>query len=162
MATTLDFQSECFICLRSTGHPKASYQVSSQLAFGSGEKSEKLIFKMAAIATILDFLSGGLLGFFELQVTLVLPTKIQVNWPFSLGEAKIGFQEGGHGRHLGSPIGMLLAIFDLQVTLMLPSKFQVNWPVGSGEEANYRISRWWSGLPSRPSWIFGWNHFSYF
>ena len=40
---------------------------------------------------------------------------------------KIDFQDGGHGGHLGFPIGMILAIFDLQVTLMLPSKFGVNW-----------------------------------
>ena len=36
---------------------------------------------------------------------------------------KIDFQDGGHGRHLGFPIGTILAIFDLQVTPMLPSKF---------------------------------------
>ena len=38
------------------------------------------------------------------------------------------FQDGGHGGHLGFPIGTILAIFDLQVTLMLPSKFRVKWP----------------------------------
>ena len=48
---------------------------------------------------------------------------------------KIDFQDGGHGGHLGFPIGTILAIFDLQVTLMLPSKFGVNRPFGSGEEA---------------------------
>ena len=48
---------------------------------------------------------------------------------------KIDFQDGGHGGHLGFPIGTILAIFDLQVTPMLPSKFRVNWPFGSGEEA---------------------------
>ena len=63
---------------------------------------------------------------------------------------KIDFQDGGHGGHLGFPIGMILAIFDLQVTLLLPSKFGVNWPFSSGEEAKNRFSRW---LPWRPSWI---------
>ena len=48
---------------------------------------------------------------------------------------KIDFQDGGHGGHLGFPIGMILAIFDLQVTLMVPSKFGDKWPFGSGEEA---------------------------
>ena len=43
-------------------------------------------------------------------------------------ERKIDFQDGGHGGHLGFPIGMILAIFDLQATLMLHSKFGVNWP----------------------------------
>ena len=48
---------------------------------------------------------------------------------------KIDFQDGGHGSHLGFPIGMILAIFDLQITPMLPSNFGVNWHFGSGEEA---------------------------
>ena len=63
---------------------------------------------------------------------------------------KIHFQDGGHGGHLGCPIGTILAIFDLQVTAMLPSKFGVNWPFYSGEEAENRFSRW---RPWRPSWI---------
>ena len=40
---------------------------------------------MAAMEAILDFQSGGLV-IFDLQVTLMLPAKFQVNWPFSLGE----------------------------------------------------------------------------
>ena len=52
----------------------------------------------------------------------------------------MAFQDGGHGGHLGFPIGTILAVFDLQVILMLPTKFQVNWPFGSGEEAKNRIS----------------------
>ena len=47
---------------------------------------------------------------------------------------KIDFQDGGHGGHLGFPIGTILAIFDLQVTLMLPTKYRVNWPRGVGGE----------------------------
>ena len=72
---------------------------------------------------------------------------------------KIDFQDGGHGGHLGFPIGKILAIFDLQVTLMVPSKFGVNWPFGSGEEAKNIFSRW---RPWRPSWISDRNDFSYF
>ena len=72
---------------------------------------------------------------------------------------KIDFQDGGHGGHLGFPIGTILAIFDLQVTLMVPSKFWVNWPFGSGEEEKNRFSRW---RPWRPSWISDRNDFSYF
>ena len=54
------------------------------------------------------------------------PTKFGVNWPFGAGEiAKIDFQDGGHGGHLGFLIRTILAIFDLQVTLMLPTKFRV-------------------------------------
>ena len=79
---------------------------------------------------------GTILAIFDLQVTLMLPSNFEVNWPFGSGEeAKIDFQDGGHGSHLGFPIGAILAIFDLQVTLMLPSNFGVNWHFGSGEEA---------------------------
>ena len=68
---------------------------------------------------------------------------------------KIDFEDGGHGSHLGYPIGIILAIFDLQVYLMLPSKFGVNWPFDSGEEAKNRFSRW------GPFWISDRNDFSY-
>ena len=44
----------------------------------------------------------------------------------------IDFQDGGHGGHLGFPIGTILAIFYLQVTPMLPTKYQVNWPRSVG------------------------------
>ena len=83
-----------------------------------------------------------ILASFDLQVTLMLPSKFGVNWPFGSGEKqKTDFQNGGHGGHLEFPIVMILAIFDLQVTPMLPSKFGVNWPFGSGEEAKNRFSR---------------------
>ena len=88
------------------------------------------------------------------------PTKFGVNWLLGLGvEAKIDFQDGGNGGHLGFPISTILAIFDLQVILMLPSKFGVNWPFGLGEEAKNRFSRW---RPWRPSWISDRHDFSYF
>ena len=90
----------------------------------------------------------------------MLLSKFGVNRPFSSGEeAKNRFQDGGHGSHLGFPIGTILAIFDLQVTLMLLSKFVVNWPFSSGEEAKNGFLRW---LPWRPSWISDRYDFSYF
>ena len=68
----------------------------------------------------------------------MLPTKFQVNWPFSSrGEAKIDFQDGYHD--LGFPIRTILAIFDLLVTLMLPI-FPVNWNFGSGENAKQKMN----------------------
>ena len=80
------------------------------------------------------------------------------NWPFGAGEeAKIDFQDGGHGVHLGFSIGSILAIFDLQVTPMLPTKFRINWHLGLGEEAKNRFSRW---RPWRPSWIYNRCDFS--
>ena len=110
----------------------------------------------------IDFQVGGHLGFpicmilatFDLQVTLMLPSKFGLS--VQEKKRKVDFQGGGH---LGFPFGTILAIFDLTVTLMLPSKFGVNWPFGSGEEAKNRFSRWW---PWRPSWISDRHDFSYF
>ena len=99
----------------------------------------------------IDFQNGGHPGFpigmrldiFDLQVTLMLPTKFRVNRLLGLGEkAKIDFQDGRHGGHLGFTIGTILATVALQVTLMLPTKFLVNCPFGSEEEAKSRFSRW--------------------
>ena len=41
---------------------------------------------MATMAAIWDFLSQRFELFFYLQVTLMLPTKFRVNWPFSSEE----------------------------------------------------------------------------
>ena len=86
---------------------------------------------------------GMILAIFDLQVTLILQTKLQVKWPFhsevfdlpiasifpasfksvglSVQEIKgnIDFQDGGH---LGLPIGTVLAVFDLQIALIFPTK----------------------------------------
>ena len=77
---------------------------------------------------------------------------------FQEKKQKLDFQNGGHGRHLGFPIGTSLAIFDLQVTQMLPTKFRVNLPFRSEEEKN-RFLRW---RPWRPSWIAERKDFSCF
>ena len=101
-----------------------------------------------------------ILAIFDLQVTLMHPSKFGVNWPFgSEEEAKNRFSRWLPWRPLGFPISTILATFDQQVTLMLPSKFGVNWPFGSGERAKNRFSRW---RPWGPSWISDWNDFSYF
>ena len=64
------------------------------------------------------FPTDTILAIFDLQVTLMLPSKFGL----SVQEKKqnIDFQDGGH---LGFQIRTILAIFDLQVTLMLLSKF---------------------------------------
>ena len=81
----------------------------------------------------LGFQIGTILADFNLQVTLMLPTKFQVNWPFDSGEeAKNRFS-----RWLPwwpswiSDQNYFSYFFDLQVILMLPTMFQVNWPFGS-------------------------------
>ena len=79
---------------------------------------------------------------------------------FNLGEeAKMDFQDGLKGSHLGFPIGTILAIFNLQIITMLPTKFRVNWSFSSEEEAKNRFSRW---PPWRRSWTFDRDDFCYF
>ena len=66
----------------STSHPDASYQVWGQLAFWF-RRSEKIDFQDGGH---LGFPIGTILAIFVLQVTLILPSKFGVNWPFSSGE----------------------------------------------------------------------------
>ena len=90
---------------------------------------------MAATAAFLDSI-GTVLNIFDLQVTPMLPTDLQVDLPFGSGEEaekKEDFQDGRHDVYLGFPIGTILAIFDLQVTPMLPTKFRIDWHSGLGE-----------------------------
>ena len=90
-----------------------------------------------------------ILAIFDLQVTPMLPSKFEVNWPFGSGEeAKNRFSRWRPWRPSWIFDGTILVIFDLQVTPMLPRKFGVNWPFGSGEEAKNRFSRW---RPWRPA-----------
>ena len=123
------------------------------------EKKRKIDFQDGGHCGHLGFPIGSILAIFYLQVTLVLPTKFEVNWPFGSGvEAKNrfsrrsekywGFQDGRHGGNLGFQIRTILAIFDLQATPMLPTKLRVNWPFGLGEKAKNIFSRW------PPEWIY--------
>ena len=89
------------------------------------------------------------LASFDPQINSMLPTKFQVNWPFSSGEVKNRFSKWLRWPYWNSNWNVL-ANFDLQVTPMLPPKFQVNWSFGSG------------GLPRQPPWIYNLNNFSYF
>ena len=52
---TLDFRSEQSSDFRSVGHPIATALVSTQIAKRFWRISQKLIFKMAVVAAILDF-----------------------------------------------------------------------------------------------------------
>ena len=67
----------------------------------------------------------------DLQVAPMLPTQLQVNWPFYSEKSKNRFSRWPP---LGFQIGTISAIFELQVTPMLPTKFRVIWPFASGEE----------------------------
>ena len=69
----------------SISHPDASYQVSSQLVFGFRSRSEKKDFQDGHHGGHLGFPISWILAIFVLQVTLILPTKFGVNWPFGSG-----------------------------------------------------------------------------
>ena len=57
----------------------------------SGEKAKKF-FQDVGHGSHLEFLIKTILAIFDLQVTLIHPTSIGINWPFSSGEeAKIRF-----------------------------------------------------------------------
>ena len=141
----------------STRHLDASYQVSSQLAFWFRSRSEKQIFKIAAMAAILDFWSEWFLLFLIYKSPwCFLPRSKSVGLSVHNKNLKLDFKDGGH---LGFLIRTILAIFDVQVTPMLPPNFQVNWPLGSWVEAKNRFSRW---RPQWPPWLFDRNDFSYF
>ena len=107
----------------STSHPYAFYQVFNQLDFPFRRRSKKV-----------DFQEGGHLGFqigmilaffFYVQVTLMLPTKFGVNWPFS---SEVD-QKNRFSRWRPE-----FSYFDLLVTPKCPIKFQDNWPFLSGED----------------------------
>ena len=72
-----------FSYFSSTCHPDGFYKVSCQLAFVSGEKIE---FQDGGHGGHLGFSTGMILAifffFFILQITAMLTTKFQVNWPF--------------------------------------------------------------------------------
>ena len=141
MAASLDDWHD-FSYFWSTIHPNASYQVWSQLAFQFRRKGEKQIFKMAAMAAILDIRLARFKLFLIYKSPQCLLRSLE-SIGLSVQEKKlnIDFQDGGHGGHLGFLIRTILAVFDLQVTLMLPTKFRVKWLLGLGEEAKNRFSR---------------------
>ena len=109
------------------------------MAFLFRRQSEKQ-FQDSSLGGHLGFLNRRILAIFDLQVTLMLPTKIQVNWPFGSGEeVKNRFSRWQPWWPSWLPIRKSLAIFNLQVTPMLPTKFQVNLTFISGEQAKNRF-----------------------
>ena len=55
------------------------------------EKKRKIDLQDGPHGSHLGFAIGTILAFLDLQATLMLPTKFQVNWPFGSGEAKNRF-----------------------------------------------------------------------
>ena len=71
---------------------------------------------MAAMAAILDFQSARFSLFLIYKSSRRLLASLEaIGLLVQDKKRKIDFQDGGHGGHLGFPIGMILAIFDLQL-----------------------------------------------
>ena len=91
MAATLailNFRSERFSSFWPTCHPDAAYCFKS-IGLSVQEEKWKIDFQDGRHGTLPV---GLILASFDLQITLMLPTKFQVNWPFgSGGEAKNRF-----------------------------------------------------------------------
>ena len=134
--------------------PHASCQVSHQFAFRL--RSEKHIFKMVAIAAILDFGSNDFCRFLLLKTPQCFLSSFKSIGLSFQEKRKTDFQDSNNGGHPGVSIGTICAIFIfIYVTLMIPIKIHVIWPFGWGEAQNR-----FSGLP--PSWNSDRNNFSYF
>ena len=124
MAAILDFWSARFYLFLIYKSPWCFLASLESIGLSVQEKKQKI-----------DFQDGGHLGFpistilttFDLQVTLMLPSKFGVNG--SEEEAKNRFSRWRPWRPSLISYWHDLAIFDLQITLMLLSKFGVNWPL---------------------------------
>ena len=124
------------------------------------EKKFKIDFQNGCYCDHLGFPIRIILAISDLQISLILPIKFQVNRPFRSGEE---VQNIFSRWWLWQPYWIsnrtILAIFDLQNAQILPTKFWVNWPFGLGEKVQSRFLR----QPSRwPSWISDRNDFSCF
>ena len=162
MVPILDFRSEQFFYLLLIyKSPQTSYFGSSRLAFQFRRRCEKIDFQDGRHGGHLGFPIRTILDIFYLQVSLMLPTKFRVNWPFPSGEAaKNRFSRWPPWQQSWISNRDDLSYFLIyQVTAMLLIKFQVNKPFGSGEEAKNRFSRL---LPWQPSWISDQKDFSSF
>ena len=96
-----------------------SYQISSRLAFYSGEEVQN---RYVHCGGHIGFLIRTTLDSFDLQVTQILFTKFQTEWHSgSEKRFKIDLKDGSHDSHPGFLIRTILAIFDLQVTNFLPN-----------------------------------------
>ena len=141
MVAILDFQSEQFKLFLIYKSPQCFLLSFESTGLSVQEKKQKIDFQ--------DGSHGGYLGVpiktvyanFDLQVTLMLPTKFRVSWPLGSGEeAKNRFSRWQSWQPSWISDRYEFKYFHLHVTLMLPTKFRVNWSLGSREEAKNRFS----------------------
>ena len=123
----LDFQSEGFQLFFIYKSPWCFLLSLESVGFWVKEKKWKIGFQDGCHGGHLGFPTSMILAIFDLDVTLMLPTKFGVNWPFDWGEeVKTRFS-----RWRPSWISDWNA-FSYFWSLILPTKYRVNWPRGVG------------------------------
>ena len=139
MVAILHFRSEQLkLCLIYKSH-YTTYQVSCQLAFGSGEVNNK--FSKWRLWRPSWIFVGIILAIFVQQVIPILPAKFRVNLLFGSGqEVKYMFKMAAGG-HLGFPIGTTLTICGLQNTPIRTTKHGGICSFKSGGVQNRFLSR---------------------
>ena len=110
--------------------PDASYKVSHQLAIHFRRRSGHLGFPIQTILAI-----------FELQVSPMLPTKFQVNWPFSSGGEANKSLRWRPWRPSWISVRNDFTYFLIYKSPRCFLQFQVDWTFSLGEEMTNRFSR---------------------
>ena len=108
-----------FIFFLSTSHPMLLTKFQVNWPFSSGEEAKNRFSRCGHFV----FPIGTISAIFDLQVTLMLPTKFPLAFWFRRRS------ENRFSRWSPLPsswVGTILAIFYLQVIMMLPTKFRVN------------------------------------
>ena len=105
----ISYQND-FSYLLSVSHPDTCYQDSLESVFKSvgllvQEKKFKLDFQDGHCGGHLGFQTEWILAIFDLQVTMILPTKFPVSWPFGSGD------KGQHGFSMAT----VAAILDFRI-----------------------------------------------
>ena len=108
------------------------------------------------------FLIGTILAILDLQVTPMLPTKFQVNWPSGSGEeAKNRFSRWP--RPSAAIMDFWLELFYLFLIYKSPWCFLQSFKlIGLSVQKKKRKIHFQDGMPQRPSSISYQNNFSYF
>ena len=119
----------------STGCPDAPYQIAAQSDKWFWRRSGKSIFKMAAMAEILDIESPR----FEQPCIYWLswcfiPNFSSIRQAVLEKKSKIDFQDGRRGGHIGYWTGMICTTVNLLIAPKVHTKSGVDLLCGSGEE----------------------------
>ena len=85
MAAILDFRSARFYYFLIYKSPRCFLASLESIGLSVQEKKRKIDFQDGHHGGHLGFPIGTILAIFDLQVTLMLPTKYRVNWPRGVG-----------------------------------------------------------------------------